>query len=298
MIDISLRQLEVFVETARQGHLTAAAERIFLTQSAASMSLKELERALGGPVFHRVGRGLVLNDRGRMLLGRAEAILAGVQDLLETARNEQGVPAGRVILGCSTTIACYDLPERVMALREVYPEVEVVLRVGNTYEIAQCVRSGEVDLGLVEGPVEGGDLDEENWLRDELIAVAPPAHRLSRARRVSLAQLAAEPWIMREEGSGTRRTVEQALETHGVRLGPVQEIGNTEAIKRAVEAGLGLSWLSRIAVEREIIACRLVRLAAPVRIERWFRMLSVPGRYQSLLVRRVREWLASMRDAT
>jgi len=293
---ITIRQLEVFVQTARAGNLTRAAEQLYLTQSAASMSLKELERALEGPLFHRVGRRLALNDRGRFLLPRAEGILGAVAELEELAHNPEAEPAGRLIVGCSTTIGNYFFPERLKEFCDAHPRVDMALRVGNTKDIADLVRAREIDIGLVEGDLGARDLREEDWLRDELIIFAAPSHPLAKRKRVTVKQLAAEQWIMREKGSGTLTTVEHAFARKNLRLSHVNEIGHTEAIKRAVEAGMGLSCLSRRTVERELAAGQLRRISAALDITRWFRIITCPGQYQSRLVQYVLSWLRSMQE--
>lgn len=295
-MNITLRQLDVFTEIARRGHLTAAAERLFMTQSAASMALKELEKALAGPLFNRIGRGLVLNDRGRILLPKAEAVLHGAHELVELAREDRATPTGTLRLGCSTTIASYDLPERIKAFHDRSPDAEIVLQVGNTEDIANSLRAGDIDLGLIEGNLAEHDLDEEDWLRDELVIIASPNHPLAKRKRVTRAGLAKELWIMREVGSGTLSTVTTALAKGDIPLRHVHRIGHTEAIKRAVEAGMGISALSRIAVEREVASGRLVILATPVAMVRWFRIITCPGRYQSRLLRYVLGWLRANGD--
>ncbi|MEW6360412.1 MAG: LysR substrate-binding domain-containing protein [Planctomycetota bacterium] len=293
---VTIRQLEVFVQVARVGNLTRAAEQIYLTQSAASMSLKQLEQALDGPLFHRVGRGLALNDRGRTLLPRAEGILASLCELVELARNPDGTPAGKLVIGCSTSIGNYFFPERLKAFSDAHPRVEIALRVGNTEDIADLVRSREIDLGLVEGDLDAGDLQEEDWLRDELVIFAAPSHPLVRRKRVTAKELVRVQWIMREKGSGTRTTIEHALARKNLRLARVYEIGHTEAIKRAVEAGMGVSCLSRMTVERNLADGRLKQIPALLDVSRWFRIITIPGQHQSRLIQYVLRWLRSMRE--
>jgi len=296
MMNFTLRQLAVFVEIARRGTLSAAAEEMLLTQSAASMSLKELEKGLGGPLFNRIGRGLVLNDRGRLLLRKAEALLGEARELAELTRDDGAALAGTLHLGCSTTIASYDLPRRIKAFHESHPQAEIVLRVGNTKEVAQHLRTGEIDLGLVEGDLIRQDLTEEDWQRDELVVIAAPGHPLAGRKRVTRSELGNELWIMREEGSGTLSTLAGALADNKVRPRRMHRIGHTEAIKRAVEAGMGISALSHIAVAREIADGHLTILPVPFTIARWFRIITYPGRYQSRLVRHVLDWLRGPMD--
>ena len=245
----SLRELEVFVAIARQGSVSRAAEAVALTQSAASQALAKLERALGQPLFDRCGRRLVLNENGRVLWPRAQALLdaaAQVQDLLA----DGGLS---MRLGASTTIANYLLPPRLAAFRTAYPAACVQLTVGNTGEVVAAVAAMELDFGLIEGACHHPDLAVSDWQQDELVIIAPPGHALTRGR-ATRAALAGAAWLLREPGSGTREEVERWLHTH---VGPVRmdmELGNSEAIRRAVAAGLGVSCLSRNVVAEALAA--------------------------------------------
>ena len=245
----SLRELEVFVAIARQGSVSRAAEVVALTQSAASQALAKLERALGQPLFDRCGRRLVLNENGRLLWPRAQALLdaaAQVQDLLA----DGGLS---MRLGASTTIANYLLPPRLAAFRTAYPAARVQLTVGNTGEVVAAVAAMELDFGLIEGACHHPDLAVSDWQQDELVIIAPPGHALTRGR-ATRAALAGAAWLLREPGSGTREEVERWLHTH---VGPVRmdmELGNSEAIRRAVAAGLGVSCLSRNVVAEALAA--------------------------------------------
>ena len=291
MIPVTLRQFEVFAETARSGSLTKAASKLNMTQAAASMALKELESALGRELFTRAGRGLVLNASGDEALPFAERALAEAQELVEAMRDDNCGPHGKLAIGCSTTIANYDLPLRLKEMAGELPGIEVAMRVGNTLEMAKLLRSGEIDFGIVEGKVALPDIVEENWLRDELSIVAGPSHPLAKWRKPTLKKIAESVWFVREEGSGTRDCVETTLASKGLRLLITHEIGHTEAIKRMVEAGLGISCLSRMAVAREIDSGLLVQVKAPLRFERWFNIITVKGRHQSRAAKAMIEWL-------
>ncbi|HCA41137.1 MAG TPA: LysR family transcriptional regulator [Aminobacterium sp.] len=292
---MTFRQLEIFVQIARYENLTRAAKTLFISQSAASMALREFERIIGGPVFHRVGRGLVLNDRGRMLFPEAEKILASARELVDMAKSEEGDLTGELFIGCSTTIGNYFFPSWLKIFCEENPQVKVTLNVGNTKEIANLVREGALDIGLVEGAIDGCDLYEEEWLRDELVIIASPSHSFAGARPVvSVKEIANEQWILRERGSGTLSTFEAALTHKNIRLHNVQEIGQTEAIKRAVEAGMGLSCLSRMAVEEELLDGRLEEVATDLIITRWFRIISLPEQYRSRLFQHMMTWLRTL----
>lgn len=293
MRQISVRQLEVFCETAAAGNLTRAAQKLHMTQSAASMALGQFEKEAGGAVFTRIGRGLRLNDRGARLLSIAERTLADY-DQLQTSCREGGPLNGTVRVGASTTIANYFLPGLCGEFMGLHDKVAIELRVGNTDEMALALRRGEVDFAAVEGPVSGKDIDAHDWLRDELVIVTPPRHRLARNHTVRLGDLMKERWILREKGSGTLNVLKEALTQNRLRIQKAQEIGHTEAIKRAVEAGMGISCLSYRAVIREATAGELGSLKTSPPLFRWFRLLNYKDRYQSREARALYGWLCAL----
>ncbi|WP_440216926.1 LysR family transcriptional regulator [Chromobacterium piscinae] len=237
---ISLRELEVFVAVAELDTVTRAAERVALTQSAASQALDRLEQGLGAKLFDRVGRRLLINEHGRLLLPRARA-------LLDAAGDVQGLFDGGGLalrIGASTTIANYLLPSLLAAFRRDWPQARLELEVANTRDIVEAVAAFRVDFGLIEGPCHHPELLASPWRQDELLVFAAVSHPLA-GRKVAAAELAEAEWILREAGSGTREEVERVLLPHLMRLSISMELGHSEAIKHAVAAGLGVSCLSR-----------------------------------------------------
>ncbi len=288
---VTVRQLEVFAAVAQQGTVTRGAQRLHLTQSAASMSLKQLERALGGPLFARVGRGLVLNDRGRMLLPRVDAVLASLDELTELGRGQEAAPRGDLMVGCSTTIGNYLMPALIKAFSDAYTGVDLHLRFGNTKAIAAAVRTATVDGGLVEGELSDPRLHIERWIRDELVFVSAAGAPLAARRDVAADELAAQPWVVREPGSGTRSTVEAAFAAHGLRLESGRELGPTAAVKGAVAAGMGISCLSRAAVASELQAGTLAEIHSHLAVSRWFSIVTRSGERPSRLLETLLDWL-------
>jgi DNA-binding transcriptional LysR family regulator len=273
-MSLTVRQLEVFAAVAKVENVTRGAQRAHLTQPAASMALRQLETTLGGPVFTRAGRRLVLNDRGRWLLPRVEAVLDGLRTIEEFGRGLPETPAGDLVVGCSTTIGNYVVPPLLKAFSDAFPEVDLHLRVSNTEEVAAGVRSGVLDGGLIEGEVADPRLRVTRWMRDELVVVTAPEGPLASRSDVAVDELAAQPWVVRELGSGTRSTVESALAAHGIRLDRVRELGPTTAVKGAVAAGMGVTCLSRAAVARELRTGALVEVSTQLHVERWFRTVT------------------------
>ncbi len=254
---LTLRQLEVFVATAHAGSTRAAAGRIARSQSAASAALAELEAALGSQLFDRVGRRLLLNENGQALLPRAHALLGQAAELEGLFGGE---PAAPLHVAASFTIGEYLLPDLVASWTREQPQSRIRLRIANTSEVVAAVAGFEVDVGFIEGLQTHPDLVVRPWLRDELVIVAAPQHRLAGARAVSARQLSAATWILREHGSGTRQATDSWLLEHLDRQQIGFELGSTEAIKRLVAAGAGLGCLSRHAVAQALDAGWLVEL--------------------------------------
>lgn len=241
---LNLRQLEVFVATARAGSTRAAAERVARSQSAASTALADLEAAVGAPLFDRVGRRLVLNENGRALLPRAAAMLDDATDLQHLFSGEHAVP---LRVAASFTIGEYLLPERVAQWKIDHPASHLRMRVSNTDDVIDAVARHEADIGFVEGARSHPDLLVRPWLSDELVVFAAPTHPLAR-RSVGVEQLRGASWVVREPGSGTREATDRWLLEHLGSVDIAYELGSTEAIKRLVGFGAGIGCVSRYAV--------------------------------------------------
>lgn len=243
----SLRQLEVFLATARQENVSRAAETLAMSQSAASGSLKDLEQQFGIQLFDRVGKRLQLSELGRQLRPRAEALLAQARAFEQALGGEEDV--GRLQIGATLTIGNYLAVGMIADFRRRFPGADIALSVANTESIAEQVAGFELDMGLIEGELHHPDLEISPWREDELQVFAAPDHPLAGAgRALGKRDLLAQQWIVREPGSGTRQTFERAM--HGILpdLDIAMELQHTEAIKRAVEAGLGVGCLSKISL--------------------------------------------------
>ena len=278
-LHLTLRQLQVFAAIARLGSTTAAAPELALSQSATSSALSELERLLGQTLFDRVGRRLLLNEHGRTLLPQALATLDSAQSI-ERLSQGQGLHWSAIRLGASTTIGNHVVPPLLARWleqdQETHPALPERIRIGNTAEICQAVAAFELDVGLIEGPCHTPSLDVHPWLDDELIIVAAPgsqAAQLASHAPLSLAQLRAQRWLLREPGSGTREATDHLLLPHLQRYAHHLELGSSEAIREAVAHGLGVACLSRWVVQRDLDAghlldlpCRLPRLQRPCMI--------------------------------
>jgi DNA-binding transcriptional LysR family regulator len=279
---LTLRQLEIFKAIAGHGSTSEAAKRLPLSQSATSAALLELETTLNVRLFDRVGKRLLLNDSGRSLMPAALSLLDGAH----TVEASFGGTVGAIDLKlfASTTIGNYLLPALISSFRVVNASAILDLRIGNTSDVVAAVSAFDTDVGFIEGPCHASDVQIVPWLEDELVIVASPAHelaRLAKKARLSADQLRRALWLMREPGSGTRETVEQALLPHLAQFSSVMTIGSPEAIKNAVAEGLGISCVSRYVAQDYLATKRLCILAT--RLPRLTRRLMLIHHAKKLL---------------
>lgn len=273
----TLRQLEIFSAIARTGSTSGAASDVSISRSAVSAALSDLEVALGMQLFDRVSKRLVMNESGRALNMRAKG-------LLETARAisqdfDGPNPASHFKIAASTTIGNYLVPDLLSSYLLIYPFARIDVQVGNTLDVLRSVQDFKADVGVVEGPSSIPGLILTHWRDDELIVVGAPSHLLAIRQLHPLPPLDLETlreatWLVREEGSGTRDAVQTALLPH---LGPLKSplvLGSSEAIRRAVVLGLGISCLSRMLVADQLLTGALVELSTALpRISRPFHIV-------------------------
>ena len=281
---MTLEQLRIFVAVAERQHVTLAAEALNLAQSAASAAIAALESRHGTRLFHRVGRGIELTEAGRIFVEEAKAVLARAEAAELTLAELAGLKRGTLSVQASQTIASYWLPRHLVAFRRTFPEIEVRLGIGNTAEAALAVREGAAELGFVEGAVDDPALASQTVARDQLELVVGPEHEWAGIERLDPRDLARTEWVMREPGSGTRSEFESALERFGLaprQLKVALELPSNEAVRGAVEAGMGAAVISASVVSSSIEAGLLhrVRLDLP---ERAFHVLRHRERYHSL----------------
>jgi DNA-binding transcriptional LysR family regulator len=289
----TLRQLEVFLAVARGESVSRAAEALAMSQSAVSGSLAELERQFDVRLFDRVGKRLQLSALGRAVRARGQAALDQATELERALASRSAV--GRLRLGATLTTGNYlAVPLMARFMRE-QEGAEVTLTVGNTEEIARQVANFELDVGLIEGEIEHPDLEVTPWRDDHLVVFCAPGHPLARKRTLSDDDLRGAAWIVRERGSGTRQTFDRAMRGLLSHLHIALELQHTEAIKGAVEAGLGIGCISRIALEDAFKQGSLRPCRVPQRdFQRQFFFLLHKQKYRSA---GVELWLALCRRA-
>jgi len=271
-------RLKVFRTVAEHLNFRKAAEQLFLTQPAITLQVKALEDDLGIRLFDRAGNRVSLTPEGSILLAYANKISALVAQAEQQLGAHDGKVSGELSLGVSTTIAQYVLPRLLGAFLEEHPRVQFALHSGNTSEIVHLLLDNKLSLGLIEGPARDRGIRTEPFMQDELVLIMPPAFEPD---HMSRAQLLASNLLMREQGSGSRRVVELALEHAGLKLKSfhsVMDLDSTEAIKSAVEVGLGIGFVSRWAISKELeLGALKVAEVAGLKVDRHFTLVSRTG---------------------
>ena len=245
-------RLKVFRAVAEHLNFRKAAEHLFLTQPAVTLQIKALENDLGTRLFDRSGNHVALTTQGKTLLRYANKIATLAAAAEQELVAEDGKLSGELSLGVSTTIAQYVLPRLIGAFLGEHPRVQLSVHSGNTEEVVDFLLAGQVSIGLIEGPARQRGVQTEPFMRDELVLILPPD---SDSTNLSPQQLLSSSLLMREQGSGSRHVVESALEKSGLKLKSfrrVMDLDSTEAIKSAVEAGLGIGFVSRWAISKEL----------------------------------------------
>jgi DNA-binding transcriptional LysR family regulator len=258
---MTLDQLRVFVAVAERQHVTRAADALHLTQSAVSGALAALEARHAVRLFDRVGRGVALSVEGAAFLREARAVLAAAAAAEAALTDLSGLRRGTLSLRASQTVVACWLPFRLVRFHAAYPGIALDVGMGNSAEVARAVAEGATELGIVEGAVQAPDLERTVVGGDRLVLVAAPGHAWSGGRAPDAASLQAARWVMREHGSGTRTTLEEALAAIGVdpaRLDVAMTLPGNEAVLAAVQAGAGVAALAESVAADALAATRLI----------------------------------------
>ncbi|WP_434311076.1 LysR family transcriptional regulator [Hominifimenecus sp. rT4P-3] len=247
---MTLRHLQIFVEVAACGKMSLAASHLFISQPTVSQSIAELEKHYQTKLFERYPRGLYLTEAGKLLLQNAKDVLASYQKLNETMLSAlQTLP---VHIGATVTVGDCLIHRILRQFRKIYPDADPRIYVNNTHAIEEKLLNAELDIALVEGEVQSPDLISEPVIRDFLVLVCGKAHPFFQRPQVSLKEIAAEPFILREQGSGTRSLFETFMAERGYPLDVRWECTNAGTIKHAVMDNQGLSVISIRLVEEEV----------------------------------------------
>jgi DNA-binding transcriptional LysR family regulator len=259
MIRLTLHQLNILQAVARGGSFSRASAELHLSQPAVSMQIRQLEESLGLPLFEQIGKRIHLTEAGKEVLTYARAITHQLDELEGVLNRLKGLSGGRLRISVATT-ANYFIPTLLGTFSRRYPSVTVSLDVTNRETLLRQLSENTVDLVIMGQPPAATDVEAEAFMDNPLVVVAPPDHPLARKKKIPLARLQEETFLVRESGSGTRSAMERFFNERGMKLKTGMEVGSNEAIKQSVQAGLGLGLLSRATIEQELTLKRLVVL--------------------------------------
>lgn len=281
------RRLQVFYTVAKQLSFTKAADILYMTQPAVTFQVKQLEEHFNTRLFERSHGKISLTPAGDLVLGYAERILALTGEMEARVGELTGQVTGPLMIGASTTIAEYQLPRILGEFKERFPQVQARLTVANSETIAAKVADHSLDVGLIEAPSHNPTLTTLACCEDELVMICSPSLKLASRASVTAREIADQPYVSREHGSGTREVVDDFFKNNGVNpddLHIEMELGSREAIKGAVEAGLGVAIMSASTVTKEIQLGTLVAVKLNPRLTRELTMVYAPEKFRSKLL--------------
>jgi len=279
IMKLTLRQMEIFLNVVREGHLTNVAKGMGLSQSAISMSIKELENILGNPLFDRINKKLILNEMGRAFEKEVSPIVKKFNDIEYEFKNT--VNKGMVRVGASTTIVDYLMPPIICSYMNNYPDVKVGLKEGNTKKIVDLIKEGKIDVGFIEGLVNDPEIIKEIIGVDELVVVTTD---VSLEKETFIDTLQDKKWVLREEGSGTRDVFLDYVKDKVDHINIFLELGHTESIKSLLMNHQCLTCISKIAVKNEITNNKLIQIPLKnFECKRDFLMIYHKDKYKSEL---------------
>lgn len=248
-------KLKVFCTVAETKSFSKTSEIIYLTQPAVSLQVQALEELYETKLFDRSSNTISLTPAGEILYKYAKDILGLYAELDKEIGKITGLIKGSITIGASTTIGNYMLPAIIADFKRTHPKIRINLHIKNTKRVVELLTSGTLDMGLVEGEVAKNKVKSDPLVADELILIVPPLHPWVKRKVVSILELTKEPFIIREEGSGTRQVIEKYLTSHGISTGDMKialVAGGTASIKEAVENGMGVSIISKWAIRKEV----------------------------------------------
>ncbi|WP_085812828.1 selenium metabolism-associated LysR family transcriptional regulator [Citrifermentans pelophilum] len=279
---MNLKQLEVFIKVAESGSFSKGAEAAFITQSTVSQHISALESEFGLKLLDRTGKGALPTEGGKILLERARKLVEYAREIPVVLARFKGIEEAELTIAGSSIPGEYMIPAALPLLISRFPGVTIVLLQGDSRDVLGKLLAEEIEFGVVGGRFEEESLVFTPLAEDELVLIAPAGHRWARMSGISKEELLAEPFVLRETGSGTGRAVAKALRQAGIDpaiLKVAVHLGSNEAVKRAVMAGIGVSYVSALSVQRELEQGALVQVpVTDVEIKREFFLVERRGR--------------------
>ncbi len=277
---VTLKQLQLFVSTVKLESLSAGADACFITQAAASISLAQLEQAIGKPLFDRVGKRLRLNPTGELILPKAMAIIDQTHEL-QNCTDDNTTISGLIEIGASTTIANYVLPPHIAQFKALHPAVDFKITIANTDTIVQNIHALNIDFGLIEGICHDNSIERQTWQKDALAIICSKKHPLMKKKHATKKDLLNYPWAVRESGSGTRDVFEHAL-PYQDSLNVEITLASSEAISAYVANSHCLGYLSDSVLSSHIQSHSISSLSVKnFNLSREFYCLTHKNKHQS-----------------
>jgi DNA-binding transcriptional LysR family regulator len=270
---MTLEQLRIFIAVAEREHVTQAAKALNLTQSATSAAVAALETRYATKLFDRVGRRIILTQAGKLFLVEAKSVVARAEAAEKVLADLAGLERGSLTIGASQTAGNYWLPAIVHAYKSRFPGIAVSLQIGNTETVSTDVGAGVADLGFIEGEIDDPTLSVTPVADDEMVLVVAPSHPLAKRPLRPVSQITQASWVVREVGSGTRAVLESAVSKLGIDMRDLDialELPSNEAVRGAVEAGSGITIISKLVVAASLKAKTLVALDVQLPKRRFF----------------------------
>ncbi|MGA7594805.1 MAG: LysR family transcriptional regulator [Gallionella sp.] len=259
MLHLTLRQLQVFESAATHLNFSHTAKQLYLSQPAVSMQIKQLEENIGLPLFEQMGKKLFLTEAGRELFQYSRNITQQLAEMESVFDEMKGLGHGKLTLSVVNT-ANYFTPQLLARFCQQHPSINVILQVANRDAVLKQLADNSTDLAILGQPPDGLDIIAESFLENPLVVIAAPDHPLAKQKRVKFTRLAEETFLSRERGSGTRSAMERVFEQHHIQPHISMEMETNEAIKQAVQAGMGMGILSLHSIELELETGRLAML--------------------------------------
>jgi len=288
------RDLQVFLSVASHLNYTRAGEELNLSQPSVSVRIRQLETELGLKLFEQLGKKVALTDAGQLLVPYARRVIAAVDDARHAIDELQGLERGSLRIGASTTPGMYLVPQLVAEFKQRHPKIEIHLGIKDTREVEDGVLRNEFDFGFVGGHLATVEVTALPWLTDELLLVVPPSHPFAKKKTAKKEDLLKERFILRESGSATRATILKQISKSNLELSTIMEMENPESVKKAVQSGLGIAFISKFAVATELKAKTLV--AVPVKDFKISREMRIVHRQDKHLSRAARAFIEEARS--
>lgn len=259
---MDIRSLQVFLSVAKHLNYTRAGKEVHLSQPSVSVRIRQLETEIDLKLFEQLGKKIALTNAGQQFIPYARAVVSALDDARQAIDELHGLERGALRIGASTTPGMYLIPHILAQFKNEHPLIEIQLRINDTRSVEEAVIRNEFDFGFVGGHLTGDEVTVVPWMIDELVLIAPPAHHLAKKKSVKPRDLKQEKFIARGAGSATRAVTANHLNESDLQVHTIMEMENPESVKKAVQSGLGIAFISKFAVSTELKAKTLV--AVPV----------------------------------